>query len=36
VAVQVHVQSVLGSVFSGLPITVQVTVPVERFVGAGG
>jgi hypothetical protein len=34
--VHVRVRSVLGSLFDGPDITVPVTVPVERFVGANG
>jgi hypothetical protein len=36
VTVHVRVRSVLGSLFDGPEITVPVTVPVERFVGANG
>ncbi len=36
VTVHVRVRSVLGSLFDGPEITVPVTVPVERFLGAGG
>ncbi len=36
VTVHVRVRSVLGTLFDGPEITVPVTVPVERFVGAGG
>ncbi|WP_279387955.1 TadE/TadG family type IV pilus assembly protein [Streptacidiphilus pinicola] len=36
VTVHCRVRSVLGSLFDGPEITVPVTVPVERFVGANG
>ncbi|WP_052443301.1 TadE/TadG family type IV pilus assembly protein [Streptacidiphilus neutrinimicus] len=36
VTVHVRVRSVLGSLFDGPDISVPVTVPIERFVGAGG
>lgn len=36
VTVHCRVRSVLGGLFDGPEITVPVTVPIERFVGAGG